>query len=781
MALARPPSLRIGQQDLKCRKGCGFYGNAQFDGLCSKCFRERNDKRKRQINLTTTKIDAAHLKSQAGRLSPKHILAHSQLSPSRSTSANNQSEQHGASTTTKKKFSVFNKSFPTPKLQSKEKEEPSRPYVPDPTESQFILQLKQLRIPDDAKRKLKNDIQRLDNAIRTYMNANNKNIDELSELVQNAYTKLGDLVNSDPRFAITTAEEREATIDFFEKVVMTQNHKFLFSPYFTSDEESDVQIQKRIRQLSWITAKHLACSIDEVNAESRELVYNAITELVGIDSYYSPQEKLECTVRCCRHIFALLKHASGGPASADEFLPALIFVVLKANPVRLHSNINFITRFSNATRLMSGEGGYYFTNLCCAISFIEKLSAESLEMDPEDFDLLMSGQKAYSTPWESALLACESLHLISENMKRMELLKKKNNNILNGITNLSKEINDFKNDVIHKVEATLSRAPLTVLPIKTPSFLISQIRSHNNNTNNSNNNTDLTASSKPQQPSEPSAGHFETNLLASIDNTESTAIFKNQMIPKSIVPMKQSDDLLDLSKGENRPLPPAQLPPPMMSTLSLKHTTKDRLSPAAGTANASIFADNSTDLLFASPIFNYTPFDTSSLDGGETPDDLLSTTTSEFKGGLTNINYDFDLSDLSGENSVAEEMTTTTTTTTTTQFDLGEFDPLMKKDNDDQSQTLNRSTMNESSILDIDPNSISKPRSLLESDSPPNGVHLPSPIKPTTVTDYKGFSNFNIPSISCNTGDFSSLNNSDSSKTTVDDVLTTRGGNGSGS
>ncbi|GAA6021439.1 hypothetical protein JCM10207_004734 [Rhodosporidiobolus poonsookiae] len=100
-------------------------------------------------------------------------------------------------------------------------------------------------------------------------------------------------------------------------------------------------------------------------------------ELCKMNQYKAPRDKLICVLNCCKVIFGLMRHVAAGEEGADTFIPFLIYVVLKANPENLVSNLQYIQRFRNPEKL-SGEGGYYLSSLNAAISFIESLDASSL-------------------------------------------------------------------------------------------------------------------------------------------------------------------------------------------------------------------------------------------------------------------------------------------------------------------------------------------------------------------------------------------------------------------
>lgn len=478
---------------------------------------------------------------------------------------------------------------------------------------------------------------------------------------------------------------------------------------------------------------------------------------------------------------------------------------------------------------------------CCAISFIENLTHESLSMPQSEFNALMSGQIAIHSVWESALMSCEMMHMLDENCKTITQLEKKNDETMECIQQMDKDIAEFKvsftslqlrfsysRDIFtsHKkdnifqrrknnfykrfiitfalsgfkkslydfkknlyylkkslqlkkifiilrnlyfqlikntmknfyllsqqenlsknLNAVLQRTPFELKEIKTlqslrDSLLPSSIKCK----------LPLDRPTQFQSNSSSSGGHFKSNLVSSM-----AAI--NLKSKESTFPFALDSE----SVGKSKEIDSVALSPNTLATdVDPFAGSSDMLLP---TVSDPMKSSPSADYLSVSPSFGpcSLSFDNQSFDE-TTPDEFAPI---NFLKGITNINYDFTFSDNSAENSISEDVGELTNQSnvdaagnplkasdSTSSFNLDEFDPLRNVET--ASKAVASSQPKPLNISLTDP----KPTTLIESEDSPNQVLLPSPLKPT-ATDYKGFSNSNIPTISCNTGDFSSLNYSD--------------------
>ncbi|KAI0766981.1 hypothetical protein BD413DRAFT_635420 [Trametes elegans] len=186
--------------------------------------------------------------------------------------------------------------------------------------------------------------------------------------------------------------EFDNAMEGMEKLVMNRLYDFTFTPQVakavpprpvTADDlERDRVLSQRIALFKWIEPKHL--DVPEGEGSEGFLMF-AQQELLKINHYKAPRDKLICILNCCKVIFGLIRHLHKDE-SADTFVPILIYVVLKANPPHLLSNVEFINRFRNPAKLQS-EAGYYLSSLMGAVSFIETMDHTSLShITQEEFE-----------------------------------------------------------------------------------------------------------------------------------------------------------------------------------------------------------------------------------------------------------------------------------------------------------------------------------------------------------------------------------------------------------
>ena len=200
--------------------------------------------------------------------------------------------------------------------------------------------------------------------------------------VRHFLNQMEDMISRHVLWEGCTEDEMENAREGLEKLLMTRIHSRAFKPD-ASYGEQDASVLKRLNTLQFINLDHLDIAPNLHNDVSHLL---AQKELQKINHYKAPRDKMVCILNCCKVISNLLTHArEGQPYGADEFLPLLIYITLKANPEDLHSNIQYISNYRHPSKL-SAEPGYFFTQLVSSVHFLETMEAGSLSIDPAEFN-----------------------------------------------------------------------------------------------------------------------------------------------------------------------------------------------------------------------------------------------------------------------------------------------------------------------------------------------------------------------------------------------------------
>uniref|UniRef100_A0A183BNM4 VPS9 domain-containing protein n=1 Tax=Globodera pallida TaxID=36090 RepID=A0A183BNM4_GLOPA len=412
--------FHLADRELLCKKQCGFYGTPQCKGLCSQCWRDYQLDSKRlndyQNNIKVLRQHQHDNNSSGGGGGESSAAAAGGGCGGAASAPSSAPPVRKSSDVRFNSLKTFLKKSPSVFSASTYATEPNssvtlgiRAPSPDSLQAQEHLDaFLDANFPPAFAKELDKQCQMfIDNVFKHELLPS----EELSLLVQAFYQSIKErALKIVAQLSPNTAASFSLS-DFMtgiENYVCTRAYPVLFGSR-SEEEAEDLSLQTRIRSLHWVTNGFLETALDESSGQVfqpnfmefdhlafqvQEFLNEAITEIVDLNSHRPVTKKLDCLVRCSKDIFDALKESrSGAPASADEFLPVLILITLRANPPLIQSNLKFISRFGLPSRHMRGEYGYYYTNLSSAIYFIQDMNANSLQISEEEFEGYMSGTR----------------------------------------------------------------------------------------------------------------------------------------------------------------------------------------------------------------------------------------------------------------------------------------------------------------------------------------------------------------------------------------------------
>ena len=203
-----------------------------------------------------------------------------------------------------------------------------------------------------------------------------KAFNDYKELIKESIKKNEKYIES------TNENELKIELDEFankiEEHIMRKIYKFV---YPAKPLKEDYEFYKRTRLLDWVTPEHL-----EIKKLFRNQLGLAIKWIRKMDEANSVMEKFKCIQNAQNNVNNLIKFSSGKNENAgqDEVTPIFQYILIKAHPERIISNLNYIFCFFD--RIRGGENTFLLTQMLSFITFIQNVTPDQLKISKEEFD-----------------------------------------------------------------------------------------------------------------------------------------------------------------------------------------------------------------------------------------------------------------------------------------------------------------------------------------------------------------------------------------------------------
>ncbi|GFY72679.1 GTPase-activating protein and VPS9 domain-containing protein 1 [Trichonephila inaurata madagascariensis] len=196
--------------------------------------------------------------------------------------------------------------------------------------------------------------------------------DEKAIKVEEFLNYLFNYVQNDPMWQTASGIQIENAKAVIEHSVMSRIYTFALHPNGDGDVLRDKVLHEHMQKLSQvITPNHKDLRIPKIY-HSECPWPSAQAELVNINAYKTPRDKIQCVLRCCNTIMNLLSMASNKSVpAADDLMPVLVYVLIKANPPHLLSTVQYVNTFYE--KQLEGEEAYWWTQFASGVEFIKNM------------------------------------------------------------------------------------------------------------------------------------------------------------------------------------------------------------------------------------------------------------------------------------------------------------------------------------------------------------------------------------------------------------------------